>query len=182
MIIGLTGQKGAGKDTVADVLVAQGFLKISIADPLKKVCQAIFDLNDVQLHDVCEKEKIDPRWGKSPRQLFQEIGTDLFRNHYDQRIWIQSLLYRIGRHKNRHIVIPDIRFQDECNVLLELQNSERVEIFKVVRPSEGAPDTHISESGVDGAFEVLSNCQSLNDFQNVIRNRFAAPAYNGAIF
>jgi hypothetical protein len=182
MIIGLTGQKGAGKDTVADVLVEQGFLKISIADPLKQVCQAIFHLDEKQLHDPIEKERVDSRWGKTPRQLFQEIGTELFRNQYDEKIWIQSLFYRIGKYPDRHIVIPDIRFQNECDALMELQNSENVEIFKVVRADHNVTDAHVSESGVRDEYEILSNSQSLLGFQNAIRQRFVASSYKSSYF
>ena len=61
MIIGIIGQKGTGKDTVADYIVkSNDFKKISYAEPLKKICKELFDLTDEQLNDQHEKEKIDP--------------------------------------------------------------------------------------------------------------------------
>lgn len=36
MIIGIDGDAGAGKDTIADVLVKVGFMKVSFADPLRE--------------------------------------------------------------------------------------------------------------------------------------------------
>ena len=172
MIIGLTGKKQHGKDTVADVLVENGFLKLSFADPLKKICQQLFSLDESQLHDPTMKEVVDPRWGKSPRQLFQEIGTDLFRKHYDDRIWIKLLLHEIGKHPDRNIVVSDARFQDECDALSDLQNSEEVHIFKVVRPSMTLQDDHASENGILENYETICNSGSLAEFQAALRERF----------
>lgn len=50
MIIGLCGLAGSGKDTVADFLVKDhGFVKIALADPLKRVCKEVFAFTDEQL-------------------------------------------------------------------------------------------------------------------------------------
>ena len=86
MIVGLIGKKGHGKDTFADYLVQHyDFVKLSFAEPLKKVCKELFLLTDEQLYDPMEKEKVDERWGKSPRQLMQIIGTDILRRYYDEK-------------------------------------------------------------------------------------------------
>jgi hypothetical protein len=46
VILGLSGDAGAGKDTVADALVAHhGFVKIALADPLKRFLMATFDFS-----------------------------------------------------------------------------------------------------------------------------------------
>ena len=42
MIIGICGLIGSGKGTVADVLVDQGFTKVSFADKLKDGVSTIF--------------------------------------------------------------------------------------------------------------------------------------------
>lgn len=49
-IIGITGQAGAGKDTAADRLVSDhGFVKVSLADPLKRYCREVYDFTEDQL-------------------------------------------------------------------------------------------------------------------------------------
>jgi hypothetical protein len=50
MIIGLCGQAGSGKDAVADAMVRNhGFVKVALADPLKRICREVYDFTDDQL-------------------------------------------------------------------------------------------------------------------------------------
>jgi hypothetical protein len=50
MIIGLCGGAGTGKDAIADILVKNhGFVKVAFADPLKRICQDVYDFTDEQL-------------------------------------------------------------------------------------------------------------------------------------
>lgn len=49
-IITLAGEAGAGKDSVADVLVDQlGFVKLGFANPLRRLCYQLFGWNIVRL-------------------------------------------------------------------------------------------------------------------------------------
>ena len=79
-LLGLLGRKRVGKDTVADHLVQEyGYQKISMADPLKDVLRVLFLFGDEQLYGDL-KEVIDERWGISPRQALQFVGTNIFRD------------------------------------------------------------------------------------------------------
>lgn len=56
MIIGLAGQAGSGKDTVADVMVRDhGFCKVAIADPFKRFVAEVFQFSDEQMWGPSEK-------------------------------------------------------------------------------------------------------------------------------
>ncbi len=74
MIIGLSGFAGVGKDTIADCLVLQhGFVKMSVADPLKRAARDIFDFTNGQLWGPSAmREAPDTRyprehtWGPDP--------------------------------------------------------------------------------------------------------------------
>ncbi len=56
MIIGLSGVAGSGKDFIADLLVKNhDFVKIALADPLKRICRDVFDFSDEQLWGPSEK-------------------------------------------------------------------------------------------------------------------------------
>jgi len=56
MIIGIAGNAGSGKDTVADHLVKNhGFVKVSLADPLKRIVRDVFAFTDEQLWGASEK-------------------------------------------------------------------------------------------------------------------------------
>jgi hypothetical protein len=102
IIIGITGKKFHGKDTVADCLVTNySFTKMAFADPLKEVCKTLFGFSDAQLYGK-EKETKDPKWKITPRKAFQFIGTDLIRNMMYRLIpgigkdfWVYCLMHKI---------------------------------------------------------------------------------------
>lgn len=147
MIIGIFGKKGHGKDTIADYLVEHyNFHKLTYAEPIKKICKEIFSLSDEQLSDHSLKEIIDPRWKKSPRQIMQLIGTDLFRKTFSEDIWVNifrekaKLLLLEGK----NIVISDIRHSNELENLFTL--SDNTLIFQVIRDlKDETEDNHPTE-------------------------------------
>lgn len=67
IIIGISGVAGSGKDTLADYLVAKhGFIKISHADYMKRICKELFDFSDEQLWGPSEYRGIPDK--RYPRQ------------------------------------------------------------------------------------------------------------------
>lgn len=81
MIIGITGKAGAGKDTAADVLVERfNFVKVALADPLKRICKDVFDFSDEQLWGPSqmrnEEDKRYPRENAGVR-MARNIAADL---------------------------------------------------------------------------------------------------------
>lgn len=150
MLIGLTGRAGSGKDTVGDYLVAKyGGCKIAFAGPLKAACKVLFQLSELQLHDRIQKEAVDDRWGKSPRQLMQEVGTDLLRAHVDESIFVKSAQYGIEAALARGeplVVLTDCRFENETKLVRELGG-----IVWHLRRNRGgvvSPPAHVSEIGL----------------------------------
>jgi ferredoxin len=57
MIIGICGLIGSGKGTVADVLVDQGFTKVSFADKLKDGVSTIFGWNRAMLEGDTDESR-----------------------------------------------------------------------------------------------------------------------------
>lgn len=79
MIIGLTGRPpaGSGKDTAADYLVKEyGLVKVSLADPLKRICFDVFGWSSDVLWGASDKRnKLDPKRSPlTPRYALQQIG------------------------------------------------------------------------------------------------------------
>lgn len=160
-IIGITGKKYSGKDTIANYLVNDyWYEKMAYASPLKETCRILFGFNDDQLYGT-KKEEIDERWAVAPRKVFQYIGTDLFRKQMNNLIpglndgfWVKCLSEQIKlkleHDPNSLIVVSDIRFQNEIDELKKLHND--VLIIRVTRPSLDATnksDTHDSENMID---------------------------------
>ncbi len=148
MLIGILGKKKSGKDTVANYLIEKyGFIKYSFADPLKKGLQEFFNLTDEQLYNQDLKEVIDPRWGVSPRKLFQVFGTDIFQksirdflpelkiNNDPKNHWVNLFkewyLSELKKNPSIKIVISDARFLHEINMIKELGGV----VYKIIRPS-----------------------------------------------
>lgn len=157
MLIGLIGKKGVGKDTVADYLVeTRGYQKLAYADPLKSACRELFSFSEEQLNGNL-KEEIDPYWKVSPRQVFQFVGTELFRNEMKRLIpdiennfWISCMERRllsllkteplIQGHKGNevqksNIVVSDLRFPNE----VELIKKHGGMTIKIIRPESESP-------------------------------------------
>lgn len=123
MIIGLSGLIGAGKDTVADVLVQRhGFVKIAMADTLKDAVAAMFGWPRYLLQGNTQesreyREIPDPFWSErlgktiTPRYMLQQFGTEVMRNSVHNDIWVFTMERNFTNYKN--IVIPDIRFPNE---------------------------------------------------------------------
>ena len=156
ILIGLCGKKYAGKDTVADYLVKNhGFVKKSFAGPLKDACRHLFYFSDAQCHDPRLKDVVDPRWGLSPRGAFQMVGTDWIRNQFHGNFWVERMRYEIAGclETNARIVISDVRFENEKDLVLELGGV----VWGISRRSTRyhKEDRHESETNMESFFASL---------------------------
>ena len=134
-IIGLCGLEGSGKDTFANILVnSHGYIKMSFGSVLKDVVAAIFGWNRKLLEgdgDESERkwrETVNTWWANklgipelTPRWVLNNIGTDLFRDKFNENIFIYALERTIEKTINKHdnIVISDCRFPNEIEWLLK---------------------------------------------------------------
>lgn len=169
LIIGITGKKGSGKDTLADVICSErkylATEKISLAFDLKRVAQSLWDLDFLQCHDPVRKEEIDPRWGLSPREIMQRFGTEVARSIHPDT-WVRRTIATMVEHYSfrdpfAHVrpdvfLIPDVRFLNEVAALREFAENSRSEgkkvttvIVRIERPSLISTDPHISEQEMD---------------------------------
>jgi shikimate kinase len=154
-IIGITGKKFSGKDTLGNYFVQNyNYEQIAYADAIKDAVKCIFDFDDEQLHGL-KKEEVDEFWGKTPRQVLQFVGTDLFRNHTHELlpnigkdIWIQvvkrKIMNRMKKDPNLCFVITDARFHNEVDVVKQLGGT----VIKLQRHTE-CQDNHESETLID---------------------------------
>jgi hypothetical protein len=150
-IVGICGNKFHGKDTIADYLVKNyGYSKISFGDPIKYALKSIFHFTDEQLWGN-QKEVVDEYWKITPRETMQYVGTECFREcfgsrfpHIGEKIWLMSLQQEmeimIKNGKNK-IVIPDVRFPNEADLIRQLNGK----LIKVIRPALQSNDDHASE-------------------------------------
>ena len=116
-VIGFAGKARSGKDTAGAYLVEQyHFLRYSFAQPLKDGAKAMFNLTDEQEKN---KDKVIEPWGKSPREIYQLLGTDIART-IDRRVWIKNAEMFVKKSLGRSIVITDVRFKNEAEWIKSL--------------------------------------------------------------
>jgi hypothetical protein len=83
---------------------------------------------------------------KTPRQLLQVVGTDIFRNNVSLTYWLEC--FKTGIKANKNYVCDDVRFANEQQLIKDLGGY----LIGINRPSLIKSDIHASEQ-ID-----LSNC------------------------
>lgn len=127
-LIGLCGQAGSGKTTVSNYLKSRGFEIVSFATPLKKAVSILFGFDyEILLGETQDMRELrettkDPIWGMSGREALQKIGTEIFRNQFDQDIWVKIAKREIVKllNEGKNIVVSDVRFQNEYEMINKL--------------------------------------------------------------
>jgi hypothetical protein len=193
-IIAICGFQGAGKDTLANILIEKhGFVKLSFAGAVKDVAACIFGWDREMLEGTTpesrkKREIVDEWWANrlnipnlTPRWVLQNFGTELFRYHFHPEIWVACVEKKISNYKN--VVITDCRFPNEINTIKKL-GGKIVHIYRKSLPdwfddfkkgNTGPPtDLHSSEwSWIQSNFDLevnnnTDNIEDLNQFTNSI--------------
>ena len=134
-LIGLCGSAGAGKDTVADHLVAaHGFTRVAFAAALKDVVAALFGWPREALEGRTPehrawREEVDGWWaerlgipGFSPRYALRFVGTEVLRQHLHPRLWVWAVERRVRQAlaAGHRVVLTDCRFPEELEMVTAL--------------------------------------------------------------
>ena len=166
-LIGITGHAGAGKDTVAEFLLATyaNHYRYAFADPLKEAAAVAFGIPLQWFNSTSLKEVPHPNWNISPRKIAQFFGTELFRERIYQLFpsiesdfWVQRMIIRLNNQYvpedegtlgiGDTVVIPDVRFQNEYDWVI----------------SQNGIIIHLTRPGADGNIGILGHASesSLN--------------------
>lgn len=182
------GSKGAGKDALADALVRRGFEKKAFADPIKEICQKIFDWDRETLYGPSHlRELSDKRYPRkhnwkltvkgtyceccdayvndpdtqcflTTRYALKKLGTEWALDCYPN-VWVDYLIRSVGT----NVVVPDLRFSNEFDTLRS-HGARLVRIKRTVEQSQLS--VHLSETELnvyaDRSFDaVVDNDGSL---------------------
>jgi len=155
-IIGLSGKKRSGKDTVYQV--AGDYLKknkakagrVAFADPLKHEISEITGFN----LEFIEKNK------EGLRPLLQTWGADFRRKYCGAEYWIDKMRPIVEQSSSHYDVlfITDCRFTNEARYIKEIGGT----LVKVERRDSGYPesfDNHSSENDLNdyGDYDYILN-------------------------
>lgn len=167
MIIGLSGYKGSGKDTVGKYLVDNyHFERKAFADKIKEATAALFDIDP----KVIEFFKNDPKrcvgvfaesgfnmggWvpnhGVKPitfRHFLQRLGTEVGREVFGKDFWVDQVL-PLDYLPYENLVITDVRFENEAKRIYNLDGV----VWQINRPGL-RPDGHTSENLPTHSLEI----------------------------
>jgi hypothetical protein len=187
MIIGLCGAQGSGKDTVANILITEyGFVKLTFASTLKDVVAILFSWPRDLLEGLTEesrlwRETVDDFWSEklsipsfTPRKALQMIGTDLFRIHFNNDIWINIVENKIGatlkNNPNTNIVISDCRFANEFSIIKQFPDSHIITILReknIIQNLAHSSETEWVNYNFDA---ILQNDNSIDDLKSNLKS------------
>lgn len=177
--IAITGPKGSGKDTVAQLIkeLYPDYVvnTIAFADPIKKVIQHIFNLDPTSMdqYDLFKRTRVEfklPGYINHDvpgRHVVREIGmlmrsydSDQFTNYVRDQVLggLQSV--------KRIDVVTDLRFDNEYIMMKNIG----AKIIKINRPNYHY-DGHITERGFDDHLvdRIIMNDGDLNFLKTRVR-------------
>ena len=116
--IGIMGKMGSGKTTLANKIIELDprFTRISFADKIKEIARELFSMRN------------------KDRQLLQDIGSKM--REIRSSVWIDYVIGAIIKKGYTHVVIDDVRFEDEIQALkrcgfhlvyLDIDEEERIQ-------------------------------------------------------
>lgn len=165
-VILISGEAGAGKDTVAgfakEILEerGEGVLITHYADLVKYICKNFLGWNGKK--------------DKAGRELLQKVGTDVFRKR-DPDKWVRFIAEVLEALPNTWdvVLIPDCRFPNELNYLKE-RGFDTVHV-RVDRPNLKSALTeeqkrHASETAMKGVipdYVIVNNEAEGNDLSGL---------------
>lgn len=172
MILAFGYEAASGKSEASKLLNNSfGLSIISFATPIKQACKSIFKLSDEQLYGA-EKEVLDNRWDKTPRELFQSFGEHM-KALYGKDIWVRVAQAEIEMQMKagvNNFVIDDLRFPIEGQMIKSMGGHTIMLNASFEGRSETKSKGHISENSMknyDWDF-VINNNRELEDFYSQI--------------
>lgn len=149
-ILGITGKMFSGKDTVAEFIhfAFRNSRITSFAYPMKQMMIDYFGFTHDDLYTVEGKKRYNEFWGMTNRDALQKIGTECFRNNFHIDTWLKTMEVNIIHDPTKLIIIPDVRFPNEAELIKALGGS----ILKIVRDDVSRDPNqiaHASESLID---------------------------------
>lgn len=159
-LIGLYSPRSrSGKSTVASRLEdlawenGEAFTTISLADPLRQAAMPIirpFFATEAEAWAALTtdaKDRVIPGLGVSGRRILQTLGTDWGRDIIHKELWIMIARFRIraALDSGEVVVVDDVRFEDEYDLILELGGK----VVQVIRPDAPETEAHASNGRLD---------------------------------
>ena len=192
-LIGITamadggGSARVGKDTAAELLGKHGYVRLAFADPIYAAVQVLLGLTDAEMVQYREHKDFHiPRWGKSLREILQELG-DWAQRAFGEDVFVQTLSRSLDKsigwceegavRPAVGFVVPDVRLEHEAAWIRD-NGGMIVHMTGPRRSDADASGTeHKTEQGVrfvPGRDVLLSNDGTLRELELKLKGVLAA--------
>jgi hypothetical protein len=156
MLIGLAGNKRAGKDSAYKYIrdkhddPRRPVERLAFADPLKEVTTDILGINGHPIDemesfktfgyvDIHHDNSLPRRWVIKGRDFLVRLG-EVHKRVFGQDFWVDLCLPRDSDHRNQIWIVTDVRHPNEAQRVLDLGG----EVWHIIRrPQEGRDDSNI---------------------------------------
>lgn len=146
-IVGISGYARAGKDTIGEVLIQNGYRRASFADYIR---EALYRLNPWVITGETVAELVDDKgWeGLKPthpevREMLQRLGAEVGRSMLGEDVWVNLTFQNLP--DGAKIVVTDCRFPNEAAAIKKMGG----EMWRVERKGFTPANAHISETALD---------------------------------
>ncbi len=145
-VIGLCGYYGSGKDEAAKPLIADGWVRVSFAEPLRKMALGIDPMILTKGAGMCRLSALveSAGWTEAKthaevRRFLQRLGTEGVRDVLGQDTWVQ--LAERSMPVGKSVIVTDVRFANEAEMIRRLGGK----LIRIRRPGFKPEVTHASE-------------------------------------
>jgi len=173
-LIGLSGRRGSGKDTVARLIQQmqpeRQWQIRSVGEPIKAVCAALAGEDQAPYFSQQGKTELLPAFNHTRGEMLQQVGLAL--RLWEPDIWVQAFFSQLPAH--HFTLIPDVRFPNEADLIRSRGGLMlRVEGDPLRQRGDGTrDDTHPSETALDNYphfAATIWNSGSVADLERQVR-------------
>jgi energy-coupling factor transporter ATP-binding protein EcfA2 len=150
-LIGISGKRGSGKDTVARLLQQlqpeRGWQVLSFGDAIKSVCAALAGEDAGPYYSQAGKTELLPVFGRTRGEMLQQVGQAM--RVWEPNIWVDAFFSRLP--ENTCVLVPDVRYPSEADPIRARGGLMlRVEGDPLKQQGDGTrDDNHPSETVMD---------------------------------
>jgi hypothetical protein len=173
LVVGLSGVARSGKDEAAKILVDRlGFTLISLSEPMHAGLVAMNPLvtttDGLRYADVIRFHGYERAKDLFPevRRLQQAYGTEGGRDVFGEDCWVDLAFKRVAENGISRVVIPNIRFANEANAVIERSGV----LYRIRRPGVQPVNGHISDNALtDDDFDLTMTIENNREIQDLHR-------------
>ena len=173
-LIGLSGRRGSGKDTVAQLMQQlqpeRNWQIRSFGDSIKAVCATLAGEDVAPYYTQAGKAGLVPTFHRTRGEMLQQVGSAL--RAWEPLVWVDAFFAALPG--NDFVLVPDIRFANEADPIRARGGLMlRVEGDPLHQRGDGTrDDNHPSEVAMDDYphFDgILHNTGSLHDLRRQVQ-------------